>query len=293
MNQIWKVHPQFSTAARALRSEFDSTFGDARSVHPSRFKFEPWSVAGQYYQLRTPAYEFFSARAYLKFHHALVDFGRTVLGCHDVSPPWLSLYLDGHFQEMHCDAPHGPWAFVYSLTEGKFFRLASGGKTEIFNPIALQFGSVDAPVLERDHCLDSIAPKFNQLTVFDGRYPHRVSPVRGVFDPKDARVVIHGWFLNPRPFVSGPASVSELATHLEAFQDSNAQMGLSPRAPGVFSFKLSLSAQGETKKIEFLGSTLYGDDYQKVKKAVRQFWPQCKWKRRAQASTLVVPLTWD
>lgn len=43
-------------------------------------------------------------------------------------------------QELHADSPHGPWAFVLSLTqwEGRSF---SGGETMIFQPHMLDFWS--------------------------------------------------------------------------------------------------------------------------------------------------------
>lgn len=34
-----------------------------------------------------------------------------------MTPMWLSYYVDGCEQALHCDNPHGPWAFVLSLTE--------------------------------------------------------------------------------------------------------------------------------------------------------------------------------
>jgi hypothetical protein len=48
-----------------------------------------------------------------------------------------------------------------------------------------------------------VAPDFNRLTVFDARFPHGVRVVEGVSDPRAARLVLHGWFLDPRPFFEG------------------------------------------------------------------------------------------
>ena len=48
-----------------------------------------------------------------------------------------------------------------------------------------------------------IPPLFNQLTVFDPRIPHGVRLVEGTHDPLHARVVLHGWFTQPSPFISG------------------------------------------------------------------------------------------
>ncbi len=48
-----------------------------------------------------------------------------------------------------------------------------------------------------------VEPRFNRLTVFDGRYPHGVRPVEGTRDPLRARLVLHGWFTEPSPFFDG------------------------------------------------------------------------------------------
>ena len=38
------------------------------------------------------------------------------LGCTAITPPWLSYYVEGCEQKLHSDVPHGPWAFVFSLS---------------------------------------------------------------------------------------------------------------------------------------------------------------------------------
>lgn len=284
-------YASFYSGSKRLRMEFESVFRDERASDPRRFCFEPWSVPGQYYQLRTPAYSFFSEKNYMPFHHRLVEFGRSVLGCHDVSPPWLSLYLDGHFQELHCDAPHGPWAFVYSLTPDAFSKANRGGHTQILNPKVLDF-SQPGRLLETDHVVRSIKPRYNQLLVFDGRFAHRVSRVRDVFHPCDGRLVIHGWFLNPRPFVSGPQPVGVLAKQLQAFEKFLHQHEIAPTQPGVFNFRLDVSSRGEVKRCQFLASTLYEADRALIANAVRRFWKKTQWKPTRKPSQLFIPLSW-
>ena len=52
------------------------------------------------------------------------------IGLTAMTPPWVSLYLEGDLQNFHTDAPHGPMAFVLSLSkEGDF----SGGETILLN----------------------------------------------------------------------------------------------------------------------------------------------------------------
>jgi hypothetical protein len=44
-------------------------------------------------------------------------------GCRAISPVWMSYYIDGCGQDLHCDSFHGPFAYVLSLTpwEGRDF----------------------------------------------------------------------------------------------------------------------------------------------------------------------------
>ena len=116
----------FSSIAPTLRKYFEAVYADPRRSPSTRFCWDPWYVEGQYSHLRTPAWTFFPKKEYLKLHTQIVEWGRKNLGCWDISPPWLSLYLDGHFQNAHADRPHGPLAFVLSLSFAKNFQ---GGST--------------------------------------------------------------------------------------------------------------------------------------------------------------------
>ena len=46
--------------------------------------------------------------------------------------------MDGCRQELHADVPHGPWAFVLSLTDWKA-RKFTGGETLILKPETLDY----------------------------------------------------------------------------------------------------------------------------------------------------------
>ena len=199
------VLDRFAPEARALRDVFDARFAEPRSTRGDRFVWDWWHVPGQYTALRTPAWTYFPRPLYARLHERLVAYGRDVLGCHDISPPWLSCYVDGCRQELHGDLPHGPWAFVLSLTNwtGRVFR---GGETVMLRDEVLDMWSDFRSVrgVEEPDLLRSIAPRFARLTVFDPRIPHGVREVTGTRDPREGRLVIHGWFVQPRPFVSGP-----------------------------------------------------------------------------------------
>ena len=237
-------------------------------------------------QCRTPADHFFPDATYSALIDALQEYGEQQLGCRGISPVWLSYYVDGcrqvlllinrtgigrlltsysHThqprpitkrcmprQELHTDSPHGPLAFVLSLTqwEGRSFN---GGETVLFQPHMLDFWAGHDPergiefkdmvgcrpcgvliattrcqyghavscrlVLDDAWAVSStwhgttlragrlqvtlVEPRFNRLTVFDGRYPHGVRMVEGTRNPVKARVVLHGWFTEPAPFFDG------------------------------------------------------------------------------------------
>jgi hypothetical protein len=93
---------------------------------------------------------------------------------------------------------HGPWAFVLSLTRWEERRFG-GGETELLAPSTLTHWQTHAAgaVVQRPQLTRLVPPRFNQLTVFDPRVPHGVREVRGTRDPRAARVVLHGWFVEP------------------------------------------------------------------------------------------------
>ena len=66
--------------------------------------------------MRTPAENYFGSEGFAELLEALTKFGQETLGCTAISPPWLSVYVDGCEQRYHTDSWHGPWAFVLSLT---------------------------------------------------------------------------------------------------------------------------------------------------------------------------------
>lgn len=100
---------------------------------------------------------------------------------------------DGCRQELHADVPHGPWAFVLSLTNWDERRF-TGGETFILKPETLDYwrGFDASAVVERGSLVDTVPPLFNRLTVFDPRLPHGVSAVHGTRDPREGRLVLHG-----------------------------------------------------------------------------------------------------
>lgn len=242
--------------ARPLRAAFDARFAEPRAARAGRFVWDYWHVPGQYTALRTPAWTYFPTDAYQRFHRALVAWGRATLGCHDVSPPWLSCYVDGCEQRLHGDLPHGPWAFVFSLTPWARRRF-TGGETLIVRDDALDYWArfrseraVEEPALLRE-----VPPRWGQLLAFDPRLPHGVRTVRGTQDPRAGRLVIHGWFVQPRPFVEGPVPVDAVAARLDdlAAVAARAVDGL-PLA-GLLSLGARVAPDGRVTTVRVLSDT--------------------------------------
>jgi len=247
---------RFAPEAHALRSVFDSRFAAPREAHGDRFVWDYWHVPGQYTALRTPAWTYFPRALYARFHNRLVAWGRAHLGCHDISPPWLSLYVEGCRQELHGDLPHGPWAFVFSLTHwrGRTFR---GGETLMVRDDVLDFWHdfVSVRAVEHDELIRAVAPQFARLTVFDPRVPHGVRAVTGTHDPREGRLVIHGWFVQPRPFVRGALPVRALAARISELTDRLGAWIADRPIAGLVSFSFDVDRRGHVLEPRVLSDT--------------------------------------
>jgi hypothetical protein len=250
------IEDRFSTHAKALRAFYDKAFADPRSVDSKRFVWDYWHVPDQYTLIRTPAYHYFPQKIYSRFHRELVMWGRRHLGCWDISPPWLSYYVDGCKQEFHSDVPHGPWAYVFSLTRGQNF---TGGETMLLKPEVLSYWNhfQHQEFHELGQFVDKIPALFNRLTVFDPRYPHGVTEVRGPRDPRDARLVIHGWFMEPKTYVEGSLPSAQATKKLnENFSLLNEWLGHFEEMQGTVSLRLVVGSGGQVREAKFMTNTL-------------------------------------
>lgn len=291
-----QIVDRFFKKADDLRGVFDERFENPHHAHANRFVWDYWNVPNQYRAIRTPAYHYFPAKVYNDFHRQLVEWGRENLGCHDISPPWLSYYVDGCFQNPHADVPHGPWAFVYSLSpERPKYR---GGETLLFNDRLLDYWS--AGNLDQGHewanWVEKIPAKFNRLTVFDPRIPHGVTKVENVDDPREARLVIHGWFVNPRPYVTGALKTSEVDSQLgDLVQGISSELSQISAFHGVISFRIPVSPAGRPGRVQWLTDTLRALDVKglppnAVRRIVETKVAGLRFRARAGRSQITVPL---
>lgn len=266
---LYLTVPGFSPQARPLRRHFDARFADPLHTRADRFVWDYWNVPGEYTVLRTPAFEYFPQALYRKFHTHLVNWGRENLGCHDVSPTWLSAYVDGCEQQLHRDQPHGPLAFVFSLTawERRNFR---GGET----------------MIRSGRSFVSVPARFNQLLVFNPDAPHRVSKVRGSQDPREARLVINGWFVQPRAFWKGGRTARQIGAALDEQLPGLAEH-VSSQTRGFCSLRLRIDSAGVVKASRIVCETLSrpGD-----RQRVLDFARRMRFSRSRSSTLLTLPL---
>ncbi len=265
------VVDRFYKRAAELRRIFDRKFENPLKARPERFVWDFWHVPGEYTHLRTPAFHYFPKKQYEAFHQFLVKWGREHLGCHDVSPPWLSCYINGCRQEFHQDVPHGPLAFVFSLTR-HYGHAFTGGETFIRRGRR------------------RIAPLFNRLVLFNPALVHGVREVKGVMDPRQGRLVIHGWFVQPRAFWVGPLRAEDvdesIATGLRGFHLRKAV-----RTPGLTSFRLSISPKGTVRSLRPLVETaeLAAPDRTQLHLRLTGL----RFPARSSGSQLTLPIMWS
>jgi Rps23 Pro-64 3,4-dihydroxylase Tpa1-like proline 4-hydroxylase len=289
---------QFFSDAKKLRSEFERRFENPMASTPERFIWDYWNVPGQYMLLRALSWQVFSEKLFESFCLELCQWGEDNLGCSRISPPWLSCYVEGCGQKIHVDNPHGPLAFVYSLTQWDK-RLFSGGETFLATDrLAANWEhQIPGAVLEGKQAFETVAPKFNQLTIFDPRIPHGVHDVRGVSDVRDGRFVIHGWFTDPRPVVRGAITNGEMAKVLSKLEESLAQSAdLFDALSGFVSFKLNVQPGGRVEKINLLISTLRDTSINsprpmKAISALSKLLTEFQFSKKKKSSQLILPIT--
>jgi len=145
---------------------------------------------------------------------------------------------------------------VFSLTNWKQ-RVFRGGETVLLRDEVLDFWHDFASVrgVEEGELIRTIEPRFNRLSVFDPRIPHGVREVRGTHDPREGRLVIHGWFVQPRPFVQGPLSARILTERIgDLTERLGGWLGALPIA-GLYSAAFTVDRRGHVHGVRALSDT--------------------------------------
>ncbi len=296
MSDSVMVFDRFYSGAKQLRAHFNQQFENPQHTTSSRFVWDYWHVPDQYTFVRTPMLNYFPRKILQPFLERLVFFGQEQFGCHAISPAWLSYYVEGCSQQFHADIPHGPWAFVYSLTLWKQ-RTFKGGETFLLQPEVLSYWDQIHRLkgLEQEGILQFVEPQFNRLTVFDPRIPHGVREVRGVSDPREGRLVIHGWFVEPKPFIVGPLKVSQASRHIDDLLAGLSQQLGGYGLHGTLTLRCRIAADGRVQGIADLTNTLVGPGVDKrvhedIRKQIRRRIKAIQFPKASSGSQLTLPL---
>jgi hypothetical protein len=262
MDRGWIVDDDFDAMlTEKMREQFVARFHDPLKTSTERFIWDYWYVPNQYALMRTTAEAFFDDDTYQQLERRILEWAGT-LGLRQCSPMWLSYYVDGHAQELHTDAPHGPFAFVLSLTDWPA-RKFTGGETQLLKQELLNnsYWASSQSAIEVEDMFDFVEPQFNRLTVFDPRIPHGVRQVRGVRDPREGRLVVHGWFTEPSPFFEGDID-HDIASEIlnDVCSELYSELSSLPRASGVLIPCLTINAAGDVECIDILSCTLQFPD---------------------------------
>ncbi|MGI8873754.1 MAG: hypothetical protein ACR2KP_05410 [Egibacteraceae bacterium] len=256
------VVPDFHPDAAALRAVWDERFKRRREGDPESFVWDYWHVPGQYTYFRTKGDRYFPPDLTAALLARIRAWGRETLGCRSITNPWLSYYLDGCVQELHADVPHGPWAYVFSLTDWER-RGFSGGETMMLRDGALDYwrGFDPSAGLGAQDVAELIPSPFNQLAVFDARVPHGVRQVYGTRDPLDSRIVLHGWFEYPGIETSDDLRGQEAIAALKlVVAYLGRRLASYDSVTGLLTVRVELDGSGSVANARVLSDTLVSTD---------------------------------
>ncbi len=194
--------------ALSMRADIDTHFGDPDGHRPDTHQvWNYWYVPGTYTYLRTQAEKVIAADKVTSFVTTLRDWTVARLGLSGLTPPILSLYIDGCGQQLHNDSLNGRFAFVYSLTNP--VRQTIGGGTILMSEGDPFRRNLANPMAVHGFC-ETIEPRFNRLLLFDDRVIHGVERIEGSMDPVEGRFVLHGHIREEGPLAGGALSVEAL-----------------------------------------------------------------------------------
>ena len=178
-------------------------------------------------------------------------------------------------------------------------RTFTGGETVLLRDDVLDYwsGFVSERSVERDDLIRAIEPRFGRLVVFDPRIPHGVRRVAGTHDPREGRLVINGWFVQPRPFVVGPLPVAAVGRRIDELGDAIATWtrDASVAVAGTLALRITVRATGTVGAVAVVSDTtrsLHGDERgrRRLVRAIGTAIRAWTFPRRPAASTVTLPL---
>ena len=236
--------------ALEMRRKVEQHFRDPYTHKPqSHMTWNYWFVPDMYTYLRTELKAILGRDLAENFHAALTQWSIGKLGLSHVTPPTMSLYVDGCRQGVHNDTGNGRFGFVYSLTKDD--RRTSGGETLIWREQDY-YGEALHRRQAGQNFYQVVEPRFNRLVLFDDRLPHAVQVVEGVMDPCEGRVVLHGHIYEGELLIEGGRNVEEfrrvVEQEVERFSASLGESLMLFHGPVVL--RLAVDATGTVASLE-------------------------------------------
>jgi hypothetical protein len=147
--------------------------------------------------------------------------------------------------------------------------------------------------LEKKEIFTRVEPKFNRLSVFDPRLPHGVARVSGTRDPLKARLVVHGWFTEPQPFVEGGLSRKQFMEGFAPVEKRIAQaVAEVEHLHGTLSLRFQVSPSGKISKPRVLTENLrpFGADRENLLVAVDEALGRVRFPSAKKSTRVTLPL---
>ena len=153
--------------------------------------------------------------------------------------------------------------------------------------------------LEEGEVVETIEPRFNRLTVFDPRLPHGVRRVEGSMEPREGRLVIHGWFVQPRPFIEGPLREKQLSAGIDQVTEAIIpllEQGL-PVA-GLLSLGFEVEPSGRVEKLRVLSDTTRvprgaEPDQRRLRALIARTLRKLQFPKQAARSKVTLPMVFE
>jgi hypothetical protein len=122
--------------------------------------------------------------------------------------------------------------------------------------------------------------------------------VRGTLDPREGRVVVHGWFVSPRPFVEGPLDVAELAPRIDALSDAIVPLASAMPVAGLLSLGFRVTPGGEVRDARILSDTTRAPagaerERRRLARAARAHVAAWRFPRHRAPSRVTLPLVFE
>jgi hypothetical protein len=251
-----------------MRAAYEHHFRDAYEGTPRTHQiWNYWYVPGLYAYFHTAAYKVVPEPLLARFMQRLRQWSMSTLGLDEITPPYLSFYVNGCEQQLHNDVGNGRWAYVYSICEDP--PSFEGGATILMPGNDYWDRRTSVAAAAGAGLYEKIAPKFDQLLVFDDRVLHGVETVHGGMNPRRGRVVLQGHIKEGGVQVDGDLTSQTVIDTLATLQPS--LVGLVPqsgRFRGLATVRIQVAPAGEVVAGRLLVNQIYDPDRTGVASAI-------------------------